>query len=53
MESDDAAFTVGIVVPELAAALAAAVANGGSIVLPATDNGWLKRRRSKIRPAIE
>ncbi len=43
VESDDAAFTVGIVVSELSAALAAAVAHGGSVVLPATDNGWVKK----------
>jgi predicted enzyme related to lactoylglutathione lyase len=43
VESDDAAFTVGIVVPHLDAALEAAAANGGTIVLPATNNGWVTK----------
>ncbi len=43
VEADDARFTVGIVVPDLASALEAAAASGGSVVLPATDNGWVKK----------
>jgi predicted enzyme related to lactoylglutathione lyase len=43
VESDDASFTVGIVVPELERALDAAVRGGGSVVLPATNNGWVTK----------
>jgi predicted enzyme related to lactoylglutathione lyase len=43
VESDDAAFTVGIVVPHLDAALEAAAASGGTVVLPATNNGWVTK----------
>jgi predicted enzyme related to lactoylglutathione lyase len=43
VESEEATFTVGIVVPHLDAALAAAAANGGTIVLPATNNGWVTK----------
>jgi predicted enzyme related to lactoylglutathione lyase len=30
-----------VVVPDLSSALAAAEGAGGSIVMPATDNGWV------------
>ena len=43
VEADDASLTLGIVVPALDAAIAAAVANGGTVVMPATDNGWVKK----------
>ncbi len=43
VESDEPAFTVGVVVPSLDAALQAAVALGGAVVLPPTDNGWVTK----------
>jgi predicted enzyme related to lactoylglutathione lyase len=43
VESDDAALTVGIVVPQLDAALNAAVEHGGTVIMPVTDNGWVKK----------
>lgn len=41
VEAERAALTVGIVVPDIDAAVAAAVEQGGSVVMPATDNGWV------------
>jgi uncharacterized protein len=41
VESADAALTVGVVVPDLDAAVAAAEAAGGTVVMPPTDNGWV------------
>jgi predicted enzyme related to lactoylglutathione lyase len=32
---------VGVVVPDLDAAVAAAEAAGGTVVMPPTDNGWV------------
>lgn len=43
VEAEAAALTLGIVVPDLAAALSAAAAKGGSIAMPLTDNGWVKK----------
>ena len=43
VESDEPAFTVGIVVPALDAALDAAVTHGGTVVLPPTNNGWVTK----------
>ena len=41
VEAEQAALTVGIVVPDLDAAVAAAEAAGGTVVMPPTDNGWV------------
>jgi predicted enzyme related to lactoylglutathione lyase len=41
LESEEAALTIGIAVPDLARSLEDAVAQGGSIAMPATDNGWV------------
>lgn len=41
VEQPDAAITLGIVVPDLAQALAQAEAAGGIVAMPATDNGWV------------
>jgi predicted enzyme related to lactoylglutathione lyase len=41
VESEEAALTIGIVVPELARSLDVAVAQGGTIAMPMTDNGWV------------
>ena len=43
VEQPEAAITVGIVVPDLAAALARAKAQGGSVAMPITDNGWVRK----------
>jgi predicted enzyme related to lactoylglutathione lyase len=43
VESERSALTVGIIVPDLDAALAAADSLGGQIVMPVTDNGWVKK----------
>ncbi|WP_170131665.1 VOC family protein [Quadrisphaera granulorum] len=42
-EAPDASLTLGVVVADLAAALARAEAAGGSVAMPATDNGWVTR----------
>jgi predicted enzyme related to lactoylglutathione lyase len=34
-------LTFGVVVPDLDAAVAAAEAAGGTVVMPPTDNGWV------------
>jgi predicted enzyme related to lactoylglutathione lyase len=41
VEADDASLTIGVAVEDLGAALAAAEALGGEVVMPATDNGWV------------
>jgi predicted enzyme related to lactoylglutathione lyase len=41
VESEHAALTIGVVVPDLDAAVAAAEAAGGTVVMPPTDNGWV------------
>jgi predicted enzyme related to lactoylglutathione lyase len=43
VEQPGAAITVGIVVPDLAAAIASAQRLGGSVAMPATDNGWVHK----------
>jgi predicted enzyme related to lactoylglutathione lyase len=47
VEQPEPAITLGIVVPDLAAALANAEANGGRIEMPITDNGWV--RKAQVR----
>lgn len=41
VEAPDASFIVGVVVADLDAALEAAVAGGGTVVMPSTDNGFV------------
>jgi len=41
VEADDAGVTLGVAVDSLDDALAAAVASGGRVVMPVTDNGWV------------
>jgi predicted enzyme related to lactoylglutathione lyase len=41
VEAEQPGLTIGIVVPDLARALETAVARGGTVAMPATDNGWV------------
>ena len=41
VEAERAALTIGVVVPDIEAAVAAAVERGGTVVMPPTDNGWV------------
>jgi predicted enzyme related to lactoylglutathione lyase len=41
VEAPHAAMTIGVIVPDLNKALAHAEELGGTIVMPATDNGWV------------
>ena len=45
VEAPEASLTFGVVVPDLDAALALAAREGGTVVLPKTDNGWVKKAR--------
>jgi len=45
VEEPEASFTVGVVVPDLDQALALAAEQGGRVLLPKTDNGWVKKAR--------
>jgi predicted enzyme related to lactoylglutathione lyase len=45
VEAESASLTIGIVVPDLAHALELAAHAGGSVAMPATDNGWVKKAR--------
>ena len=47
VEAETAAVTLGIVVPDLAAALALARDRGGSVATPTVDNGWV--RKAQVR----
>jgi predicted enzyme related to lactoylglutathione lyase len=42
-ETPEPSLTIGIVVDHLDAALEQATRSGGSIVMPATDNGWVTK----------
>lgn len=41
VEADEPSVTIGIAVDDLDATTAAAVAHGGTVVMPPTDNGWV------------
>jgi predicted enzyme related to lactoylglutathione lyase len=41
VEAHEPSLTVGVAVPDLDAAVRAAVASGGAVTMPATDNGWV------------
>ena len=43
VETPTASLTFGVVVPDLDKALVLAAAEGGAVVLPKTDNGWVKK----------
>lgn len=43
LEAETAALTIGIVVENLEQSLKTAVARGGEIAMPLTDNGWVKK----------
>jgi predicted enzyme related to lactoylglutathione lyase len=43
VETPTASLTFGVVVPDLDGALVQAEAEGGKVVLPKTDNGWVKK----------
>lgn len=43
VEAETASLTIGIVVPDLTAAVAAAQAHGGAVAMPVLDNGWVKK----------
>ena len=43
VETPEASLTLGVIVPDLDAALSLATAEGGAVVLPRTDNGWVKK----------
>ncbi|MDN4638863.1 VOC family protein [Agreia sp. PsM10] len=43
VEAPESSLTLGVVVEDLDAALLDAAAAGGSVVMPATDNGWVRK----------
>jgi len=43
VESEQRGITIGLVVPDLAAALRQAEAHQGAVVMPVTDNGWVQK----------
>jgi predicted enzyme related to lactoylglutathione lyase len=43
VETPEASLVFGVVVPDLDRALTLAVAEGGAVTLPRTDNGWVKK----------
>ena len=43
VETPEASLTIGVVVADLDAALTQAEQVGGAIVMPSTDNGWVKK----------
>ncbi len=43
LEAEEASITIGVVVPDLDAALNAAAAAGGGVAMPAIDNGWVRK----------
>ena len=45
VEEPAASLTFGVVVPDLDAALRLATEQGGAVLLPKTDNGWVKKAR--------
>jgi predicted enzyme related to lactoylglutathione lyase len=43
VEAQDAALTIGVVVPDIEAALAASIRHGGDVAMPTVDNGWVRK----------
>jgi len=46
-ETPEASLTIGVVVPDLETSVREAEARGGDIVMPPTDNGWV--RKAQVR----
>ena len=46
-DAEQAAVTLGVAVPDLAAALRNAEQLGGSVIMPPTDNGWVVKAQVK------
>ena len=47
VESELSAITMGVIVPDLAASLKTAEQHHGCVVMPITDNGWV--RKAQVR----
>lgn len=45
VDADEPTLTIGLAVDDLPAALDAATAAGGEIVMPAVDNGWVTKAK--------
>ena len=43
VEAPESTLTLGVIVSDLPAALAKAEAEGGTVVMPTTDNGWVRK----------
>lgn len=43
VEAPEASLTLGVIVADLESALAQAQSSGGAVVMPATDNGWVRK----------
>lgn len=43
IEAEEAALTIGVVVTDLDATIAAAAAQGGDIAMAPADNGWVRK----------
>lgn len=43
VEAPDASLTLGVVVADLDDALKVAASEGGTVVMPAVDNGWVRK----------
>ncbi len=43
IEMESSSITLGVAVKDLAKTLQDAVASGGKVVMPVTDNGWVKK----------
>jgi uncharacterized protein len=46
-DADQASVTLGVAVPDVAAALRHAEDLGGSVIMPPTDNGWVVKGQVK------
>jgi predicted enzyme related to lactoylglutathione lyase len=47
VETEEASITIGLAVADLGATLADAERRGGTIIMPATDNGWVVKAQIK------
>jgi predicted enzyme related to lactoylglutathione lyase len=45
VEAEEPSLVLGVVVPDLDAAVAAAVAGGGEVLMAPVDNGWVVKAR--------
>ncbi|MEM1273613.1 MAG: VOC family protein [Pseudomonadota bacterium] len=45
VEAEETSITMGVTVKDLGAALTMAVEHGGQVVMPETDNGWVKKAK--------